>query len=96
MIKIATDNGKFKFIKESQVEVLHDFMESPIAFDYNPTNVKTLRDTFTLIDAFMSVLNPASMAWIYYCYDDALRCEKVLLVSQAYAHEMLTNLEKMI
>lgn len=96
MIKIATDDGRFKFIKEAQAELVHEFIQKPWTFDYNKENVKILYEAYKIMDEFMNTLEPKSIAWIYYCSEDGMKSDRVLLVSKDYTQATINNFKKMI
>lgn len=96
MIKIATDDGRFKFIKEAQVELVHEFIQKPWMFDYNKENIKILYEAYKIMDEFMNTLEPKSIAWIYYCSEDGMKCDRVLLVSKDYTQDTINNFKKLI
>ena len=96
MIKIATDDGRFKFIKEAQVELVHEFIQKPWMFDYNKENIKILYEAYKIMDEFMNTLEPKSIAWIYYCSEDGMKSDRGIMISKDYVDGMLKNLHKMI
>lgn len=96
MIKIATDDGRFKFIKEAQVELVHEFIQKPWTFDYNKENIKILYEAYKIMDEFMNTLEPKSIAWIYYCSEDGMKSDRVLLVSKDYTQDTINNFKKLI
>lgn len=96
MIKISTDDGRFKFLKERHVETVYDFINHPWMFDYDSDKISILIEAYEIMNNFIESLEPKSIAWLWYCSEDGMKCDRGIMISKDYVDEILKNLHKMI